>query len=118
MFNYLMEREQEEWFRTSKRRLTLPDGTETMVEAYRLVWTWFDRSCAYEFGLDQEEILTFALRCQETENVDLGAAIGQVLDHFVRRLEAQGADHTDDCAVLDVAKRHSAKFYARNRKAG
>jgi hypothetical protein len=113
MFDFLQEREREEWFRTDMRRLTFPDGKDRDVEAYRLVWLWFDRSIAYEFGLDQDEILGHALHCAEIEDVDLGMAIGLVLNHFIQRLEAQGADHTDDPIVQTLAKRGLTSFHAR-----
>ena len=116
MLDYLEEREKEEWFRTSTRELEFPDGTTQRVEAYRLVWTWFDRSCAYEFGLDAPEILTTAPRAQAAENVDIGTAIGLALNYHVRNLEAQGADHTDDPIALTLAKRGVQAFHERHKK--
>ncbi|MEM8615853.1 MAG: hypothetical protein AAGF20_02855 [Pseudomonadota bacterium] len=117
MFEYLMEREQEEWFRTSKRRVTFPDGSTREVEAFRLIWAWFDRSCAYEFGLDAHEILETAERCADVEDVDIGTAIGMVLNHYIRRLEAQGADHIDDAIALSLAHERKSRFHRRNGKA-
>lgn len=63
MLDYLKEREQEEMFSTSVRMLAFPDGEARRVEAYRLVWRWFDHTVAYEFAPSADELLTLTLRC-------------------------------------------------------
>lgn len=95
--------------------MEFPDGTTRDVTAYRLVWNWYDRSLAYKYGADRDELLRYTLKCMETENLDdLGEALGQVLDYFVWHDEVQhGADYTDDDLVKLVAKRRMAKFRAR-----
>ncbi len=57
MIEYLIEREREENFRTSTRTLTFPDGETRRIEAYRLVWAWFDRAIAFEFGPTEAQSL-------------------------------------------------------------
>ena len=113
MFDYLIQRENDEMFRTSVRRLTFPDGVVREVEAYRLVWTWFDRSIAYEFGLEEDEILDLTVKCAEQEELELGPALGRVLDYTVSEIEASGGDYTDDNIELLLAKRGLRNFYER-----
>lgn len=113
MIDYLIEREREENFRTSARTLTFPDGETRRIEAYRLVWTWFDRAIAYEFGPSEPDILATTLDCAKEENLPLEAALGRVLDYIVRQDEAAGMDYTDDNPELFLAKRAIRKFHAR-----
>ncbi len=117
MFNYLFDREKDELFRTATRILDFPDGASRQVTAYRLVWNWYDRSLAYDYGADREELLCHTLKCMETENLDdPGEALGQVLDYLVWHDEVlHSADYTDDDLVKLVAKRRMEKF--RKRKA-
>ena len=115
MFDYLIERQREEDFRTSTRTLTFPNGDTHRVEAYRLVWNWFDRFRAYEFGMSEAEILSFTLRCHEDEELPLGDALGRVLDYFVRDWEASGMDITDDPLELTLAKHGMQRFQERKR---
>ena len=115
MFEYLIERQREEDFRTSMRNLAFPNGETHRVEAYRLVWTWFDRFTAYEFGLSEEEILGFTLKCRNEESLPLGQALGRVVEYFVRHWEEGGMDITDDPIALMTAKRALGRFYDRKR---
>ena len=97
MFDYLVQRENEEMFRTTVRRLDFPDGISREVEAYRLIWNWFDRSIAYEFGFDQETLLGLTLKCAEQEQLELGHALGRVLDHSVAGIESKGGETISIC---------------------
>ncbi len=115
MFDYLIERQKEEDFRTSTRTLTFPNGESHRVEAYRLVWTWFDRFKAYEFGLSEEEILDHTLHCHEADDLPLGTALGRVVDYFVRDWEASGMDVTDDPLEMALARRGVQRFHERKR---
>lgn len=110
MFDYLVQREHDEMFRTSIRELEFPDGTRRKVEAFRLVWAWFDRSLNYEFGRDQMSLLTSTLDCAEEEKVDLGTALGKVLNRSVQNIENWGGDFTDDNIALEAQRRHAKKL--------
>ena len=115
MLKYLIEREQEEQFRTTTRNLTFPDGETRRIEAYRLVWRWYDRALAYTYGPTEAEILNLTLECSKEENIPLGEALGKVLDYMIATGENQGLDYTDDSIEQLVAKRGADKFYNRKR---
>lgn len=115
MFDYLIERENEEMFRTSTRALIFPNGEERRVEAYRLVWRWFDRSIAYEFGFDEHEILDLTAKCEVEENLPVGQALGRVLNYVIQSAEAEGLDYTDDNLALLLAQRGIQSFGDRKR---
>ena len=116
MFDYLIQRENDEMFRTTVRRLTFPDGITRDVEAYRLIWNWFDRSNSYEFGMDEEDILRITLKCAAEEGVELGQAMGMVLNHSISNVEASGADYTDDNIELLVAQQGMQRFRERKQR--
>lgn len=106
MLSYLIEREKEEMFRTSTRTLDFPDGETRKIEAYRLVWSWFDRVIAYRFGPDEEELLNLTLEYASKGKVSLGEALGWALDGFVRVMETEGGgDITDDNVCLVASRR-------------
>lgn len=116
MLEMLKERETEEMFRTEVRVLECPDGEARRIEAYRLVWRWFDRLAAYEFAPDADRILHYALRAMDEEDLEIGVALGRVVDFFVEQLERQGADITDDDLEALAAKRGRQRM--RERRAG
>lgn len=116
MLSYLHEREREEMYRTSARSLVFPDGKARRVEAYRLVWSWFDRAIAYEFGPDQREILELTLKCAKEESLGLEEALGRVLNYVIQRDEVGGMDYTDDDLQLLLAKRGMEKFQERKSR--
>lgn len=117
MFNYLMEREKDNLLRTATRTLKFPDGTRRKVTAYRLCWVWFDRILGPYFGHEEQELLGFVLKCMETEGVDEGEALRQVLEHVVWEDEVQmGVDYTDDPFLADVARAQIKNFEARKKR--
>ena len=114
MFDYLIEREREEMFRTSARSLDFPDGVTRKLETYRLVWRWYDRVLEYEYAPSQEWLLNTVLRCADHEGISVDDALGTVLDYVIRRDEQQhGMDYTDDNLELLVAKQAMERFRSR-----
>ena len=113
MLDYLIERDKEEGFRTASRMLDFPDGQTHRVTAYRLVWAWYDRMLAYEFGYDAPDILAYTQRCAEQENHDLGTALGVVLNHLCQAIEQEVGDITDDNIALTLAQRAGQNFTTR-----
>lgn len=114
MFDFLIERENEEMLRTSSRTVTFPDGTTEKIAAYRLVWAWFDRCIAYEFGPSEQQLLHYTQRCMIEEKLDAGAALGRVVNFFAEDLERLGGDITDDNTPLLVAQRRKSAWRSRN----
>lgn len=113
MIEYLIEREREENFRTSTRTLTFPDGETRRIEAYRLVWAWFDRAIAFEFGPTEAQILATTLKCATEENLPIDQALGCVLNYYVRSGEAAGLDYTDHNVPIMLARQGVQRFHER-----
>ncbi|WP_413207892.1 hypothetical protein [Rhodospirillum sp. A1_3_36] len=118
MLDYLIEREKKEMFRVSTRTLTFPGGREERVEAYRLVWSWWDRALACEFTYTEDAFLTMVERCATMEKLTLGQALGRVLDYVIMTGEADGLDYTDDNIALQVSKEATRRFYERKKSGG
>lgn len=116
MLDYLVERENEEMFRTSVRDIEFPDGEIHRIESYRLVWTWFDRAVAYGHVPDEEWILEATLQWADEKQVPLAEALGQLLNFMVKEAESSGADFTDDNLPLLIARRRLEKFHARKEE--
>lgn len=110
MFEYLIAREQDEMFRTSVRHLEFPDDKTRKIETYRLVWTWYDRAIAYEFGPTQDWLLDLVLKCAQEENISESQALGRVLDHIIKKDESDGHDYTDDHLELNIAMKTVSKW--------
>ena len=115
MLEYLIEREREENFRTSPRTLTFPDGETRRIEAYRLVWTWFDRAVAFEYGPTEDQILATTLKCAAEENLPLDQALARVLNYYVQSGEAVGLDYTDHNIQRLLASQAQRTFHQRKR---
>ena len=115
MFDYLIEREREEMFRTSIRSIDFPDGETRAIDTYRLVWRWYDRAMDYEFGPKKDWLLNIVLKCAKEEGVTIDEAFGMVLNQVIRQDESDGMDYTDDKLELLVAKQAMERF--RDRKA-
>lgn len=116
MLEYLVERENEEMFRTSVRDIDFPDGKTRQIETYRLVWTWFDRTCAYEHAPDKDWILDMTLKWAEDKGLTVDEALGDLLNFMIKEAEAIGMDHTDDNLNLIIAKQAVERFHERKQK--
>lgn len=111
--NVLMERDREEALRVSIRKLDFPDGTIRDLEAYRVVWRWYDNLIAYGFAANAGEILKYVLWTMEDRGCDEGEALGLVVEYLVIGTEQHGGDVTDDNVALQIAKSQMDKWNAR-----
>ncbi len=116
MFEYLIAREKEEMLRVSSRALSFPDGQCRKIEAFRLVWTWFDRVVACSWAPDEDELLEMTLNWADEKSVPVEEALGHLLDYFVRTSEEMGMDITDDTLKLSVARQQMERFHERKQK--
>lgn len=116
MLDYLVERENEEMFRTSTQEIEFPDGETRRIETYRLVWTWFDRAIAYEHVPDREWILETTMRWAKEKEIPVAESLGQLLNFMIREAENDGADFTDDNLPLIIARQRMEIFRARKEK--
>lgn len=100
-------------FRTTVRSLTFHDGETHRIQAYRLVWSWYDRLIAYEYGSTEENILQATLDCSAEEGLKLPDALGRVVNYMVELRESGGMDVTDDPLQLNLAQEAISRFHSR-----
>lgn len=111
--HYLIEKQREEELRTSSRSIKFADGAVKRIEAYRLVWDWYDRLLACPYTFDEEEIIAMIPRCAEHEGQSLSDALTRVVSVLVGRLDRDGIDVTDNTLQLDLAREQMARWDAR-----
>ncbi|WP_395173320.1 hypothetical protein [Roseibium alexandrii] len=116
MLEYLIDRENEEMLRAERRTLTFPDGETRTIQAYRLVWRWFDHLIAAEYGPSEETILQHTLQWAQEKSVPLEQALSELVDYTLKCTEDAGMDVTDDPYPLMLAREGLAKFTARKEK--
>lgn len=113
MLTYLIERENEQMFRSSKRTLEFPDGETRTLETYRLVWNWFDRIVANQHAMSQDKILEMTMMWAEGKSVGLDDALAQMIECAVKEYDRCDWDLTDDTLALSEARRRMEAFQAR-----
>ena len=118
MLDRLLERDHEESLRTTKRKLDFSDGTTREIDAYRVVWRWYDNLVAYEFAPTAEELADLILRTMDHQGCDEAEALGRVVEYCVAFAEHHGGDVTDDNLLLQVAHRQMGKWRDRKRDRG
>jgi len=116
MLDYLIDREHEEMLRVSSRTLTFPDGETRRIEAYRLVWAWFDRIVASSHVTDEAKLLEMTLAWANEKAVPLETAFGQLIECVVKTGETLGVDYTDDTIPLTIARDQIARFHSRKER--
>lgn len=112
---FLIERENELMLRAETRAVSLPGEPPQKVEAYCLVWRWYDRLIAGERYMSEAELMTYVRRCMDETGDAIEAALPRVVSHMVEAFDAQGVDITSDDIVGMLAKRGMARW--RERKA-
>jgi hypothetical protein len=116
MLGYLLDRENEEMLRAESRTLDFPDGQTRSIQTYRLVWRWFDRLIAAEYGPSENTILQHSLMWSDKKNVPIDQALGELVDYTVHAMEEKGMDVIDDPFPLMMAREGLARFAARKEK--
>ena len=115
MLTYLIERENEQMLRTSKRTLEFPDGETRTLETYRVVWNWFDRIVANQYAMSQDKILEMTVMWAEGKSVSLDDALAQIIECAVKECDRCDWDLTDDTLALTMARQGVESFYLRKK---
>lgn len=114
MLKYLIERENEQMLRTSKRSFTFPDGNKRTLEAYRVVWTWFDRIA--EAGCYTEErIIDVLPDFAKDLNLTFEEALPELIETILKAHDSCDWDLTDDTLALTMARQGLESFYLRKK---
>ncbi len=114
MLEHLIERENEQMLRTSKRSFTFPDGKKRTLEAFRVVWTWFDRIIEAE-SYTEERIVDILPGFAEDLGLSFEEALPELIELIVKAHDLCDWDLTDDTMALTMARRGIDSFYLRKK---
>ena len=109
---YLLERSQEVLLRPKSRVVDLPVSGRQSVEAYALVWDWYDLILAYPYGNDQDRLFHFWERCIAEEGLSPADALVRLVFEIVEGYDAGGVEIADHNLALDIAKERLANWRA------
>lgn len=113
--DYLMEREREVLLRTRTRYIDLPVSGRKRIEAYDLVWTWYDRLVAYPYGNDQPRLHHFWERCINEECLSPSDALVRLVFEIIEGYDERDIDVVDDTLTLDIARERMANWRERKQ---
>ena len=91
MIDYLIERENEEILRISKRNFEFPDGETRQIEVYRVVWNWYDRIVA-DGAYDEKSTLALTLQWMDEKKVSMNDAFAQSVECILKAHDEAGWD--------------------------
>lgn len=112
MLSYLVERENEQILRTSKRCFSFPDGQTQTVEAYRVTWCWFDRIAA-NGAYSSEDMIELLPKWAEEKKVSLTEALPLMVECILKAHDDVHWDLTDDTLALNEGRRRIDAFNKR-----
>lgn len=107
---YLLERSQELLLRPKSRVIDLPVSGRQTIEAYALVWDWYDHIVAYPYGNDQDRLYHFWERCIAEEGCSPSDALVRLVFELVEGYDADGVEIAEHNLALDVAKERLANW--------
>lgn len=110
----LLDLEREAWLRKESRSVAF-DGQIRRVESFALIWVWYDRLCAFRFGLGEERIKHYWQACMAEERLDAPSALIRVIAHLMRGYARAGVDIVDINIARDIAQKRMARW--RDRRA-
>ena len=123
MSAYLLEREKQELLKSETRQLDFPDGKTITICMNNVIWRWYDRIEADEFGSGMDNILAHCLKhSKDEENIRDGWTLDRIIawriEADVMFLDHHGIDITETETDLKImmAKKATMKFHARNSK--
>ncbi|WP_299628373.1 hypothetical protein [uncultured Tateyamaria sp.] len=111
--DYLMDREREVLLKTCIRYIELPISGRQRIEAYDLVWTWYDRLLAYPHGNDEDRLHHFWERCIVEEGCTPSDALVRLVYEILEGYDERGVDIIDDAIALNIAHERMAAWRAR-----
>ncbi|SMX28200.1 hypothetical protein TRP8649_02315 [Pelagimonas phthalicica] len=113
--NFLMDLEREILLRKQVRQVELPGAGSHQVEAYALIWHWYDRLASFEFGVGEAKLRHYWQRCIDEENLSPSNALIRLVYVFTEGYQRDGIDIANHNLTLDLAQKHMAAW--RERKA-
>jgi hypothetical protein len=113
--DYLLDLERELLLRKTTRIVDLPKAGRQRVDAYALVWDWYDRIAAYRHGPGEALIKQNWQACIDQEGLCASDALVRLVYVYAEGAERLGLDVVQDSVALQVAQTRMAAW--RDRKA-
>lgn len=114
--DFLMDLEQERLLRKQTRIVDLPKAGRQHVEAFALVWTWYDRLLSYKHSAGEDQIKQNWQACMDEENLTASDALVRLVYVYTEGAERLGLDIADDPVALRAARKRQTAWRARNRR--
>jgi len=111
--DYLLDLEREHLLQHETRWVDLPEAGRQRVEAFRLVWRWYDHLVAFDYGLSEDRLLHFWRRCIDEEALDPATALVRLVFELVQGSARDGINIADHNLALEVAQTRMAAWRAR-----
>lgn len=116
MSDYLLEREKDELLKAETRALPMPDGTSRNVSAFNVIWRWYDRGLAYDYGLEERSFLQEVVEINEHSGQTFDEDFAFSIDCIVKYWDEEGIDPTETDADLWIAAARKATMRFHDRK--
>ncbi|MCA8883373.1 MAG: hypothetical protein KDA50_06455 [Rhodobacteraceae bacterium] len=116
--DFLMDLERELLLRKRTRIVDLPKTGRQPVEAYALVWDWYDRLLTYRHSAGEDQIKRNWQACMDEEGLNAADALVRLVYVYVEGAERLGLDLVGDDVRLEVAQKHMAAWRKRRQESG
>ncbi|MEM6890784.1 MAG: hypothetical protein AAGA74_16200 [Pseudomonadota bacterium] len=113
---FLLDIETERLLRKQSRTITFPNSGLQTVEAYAVVWQFYDRLLAYRHGAGEERIKQNWAACMAEEGLCASDALVRLVHVYLERIERVGLDITESSVVSKVAQRRRGAWVARKAR--
>lgn len=114
--DFLMDLEQERLLRKETRIIDLPKAGRQHVEAFALVWNWYDRVLSYRHSAGEDQITQNWQACMDEENLNASDALVRLVYVYAQGAERLGLGIADEPAAVRAARKHQAAWRARNQR--
>jgi hypothetical protein len=113
--DFLLDIVTERLLRHRSRLINLPKSGPQEIEAYALVWRWYDYLLTYKHGAGEEKINQNWEACMAEEGLSASDALVRLVYVYAERSERLGLDLIGDDTPIKIARQRHAAW--RNRKA-
>lgn len=115
--DFLLDITAERLLRHQSRIIALPTSGPQQIEAYALVWQWYDHLLSYKHGAGEKKIKQNWEACMEEDGLSASDALTRLVYVYAQRAERLGLDLiSDDDTQLRIARKHQAAWRDRNVK--
>lgn len=112
--DFLLDLTNERLLRKLRRSIDLPQSGRQQIDAYALVWDWYDHLLSYRHGAGEDAIKANWEACMSEEGITASEALVRLVYVYAERAERVGLDLQDSDVTFAVAQKRQAAW--RNRK--